>query len=125
MTQVIVAYYDTQPEEIRETQDLIIPGEDLEDEYGSDDEVNEMSKPIRVLSGFTIFDPKHQNELVSLNVMEEDDGVDREFEAVGYVVPSFINEEDEGQEDGLDNEPQYLRLGALLRYLFDPTEESE
>lgn len=125
MTQTLVAYYDAQPDEIRETHDLIIIGEDLEDEYGSDNEVQEMSKPIRILSGFTIFDPKHQNELVSLNVMEEDDGMDREFEAVGYVVPSFINDEDEGQEDGLDNEPQYVRLGAILRYTYNFTEESE
>jgi DNA (cytosine-5)-methyltransferase 1 len=104
---------------------MVIAGEDLDDEYGSDEEDNDHNKPIRILTSFSIFDPKHRNEMVSLTAMEEEDGIDREIEAAGYVVPSFINEEDEGQEDGLENAPQYVRLGAILRYTFDFTKESE
>lgn len=123
-----MAYYDTQPEEIRETQHLVVAGEDFEDGYGSDDEGQEgqeNEKPVRALMSFSIFDPNHRNEMVSLATMDEDDGIDRKLEAAGYVIPSFINEEDEGQEDGLDNEPQYVRLGSILGYSFDVTKDSE
>lgn len=123
--QILVAYYETQAEEIRETRQLVVAGEDLDDEYGSDEEDNDHNKPIRILTSFSIFNPKHRNEMVSLTAMEEEDGIDREFEAAGYVMPWFINEEDEGQEDGLGNAPQYVRLGAILRYTFDCTKESE
>ncbi|KAF9469584.1 S-adenosyl-L-methionine-dependent methyltransferase [Collybia nuda] len=120
-----VAYYDTQPEEIRETRHLAVAGEDFEDGYGSDDDDQGKEKPVRALTSFSIFDPKHRNEMVSLTVMEEDDGEHREFEAAGYVVLAFINEEDEGQEDGLDHVPQYIRLGSILRFTFDFTKESD
>ncbi|KAF9469568.1 S-adenosyl-L-methionine-dependent methyltransferase [Collybia nuda] len=122
---ISVAYYDTRPDEIRETHDLVIVGEDFEDGYDPSDEDQEISKPIRVLTSFSIFDPRHRNEMVSLNVIEEEDAIDREFEAAGYVVPLFINEEDEGQEDGLEDMFQYVRLGAILRYTFDFTIESD
>jgi DNA (cytosine-5)-methyltransferase 1 len=63
--------------------------------------------------------------MVSLATIEQDDGLDRQFEGAGFVTPYLINEEDEGQEDGLEGELQYVRLGAILRYTLDYTEETE
>lgn len=51
--------------------------------------------------------------------------MDRQFEGAGLVVPYFVNEEDEGQDDETEINPQYVRLGAILRYTFDYTQESE
>lgn len=98
---------------------MIVFGED------TDGEANDEDKPIRVLNHFSIFDPKHQYEMVSLSTIEEDDGVDRECEGAGLVTPFVLNDEDEGQEDGLDSLPQYVRLGAILRFSIDYTKEEE
>ncbi|KAF8167566.1 hypothetical protein B0H34DRAFT_792278 [Crassisporium funariophilum] len=114
-----VAYYQKHgPRPLIESSNLVIPGEDPEQE---DDE----EKPVRVLSDFTIFDPKHRNELVSLASIEEDDGVDRQFEGVGNVLAYFGRDEDEGQEDEMDHEPQNVHLGAILRYTLDYTQVNE
>ncbi|KNZ81672.1 DNA (cytosine-5)-methyltransferase 1 [Termitomyces sp. J132] len=105
-----------------ESPDLVIIGEDpFADE---DDDPN--AKPVRVLSDFAIYDPKHRNEMVLLSSIEEDDGVDRQFEAEGIVSPYYQNDEDEGQEDDDDiednSELKMVKLGAILRYTFDYTE---
>lgn len=100
-----------------EDSELVITGEDPED--GLDE------KPIRLLSDFSIFDPKHRNEFVSLAAIEEDDGEDRQFEAAGMVMPYFVSEEDEGQDEETEIEPQYVRLSAVLRYTVDYAQESE
>lgn len=114
-----MAYYETLPElEIRETQHLVVDGEDFDGDVTDE-------KPLRSLTNFSIFDPNRRNELVSLAALDEDDGEHRQFEAAGYVVPYFINEEDQGQEDGLPNAPQYVRLSSILQYRFDYTKESE
>jgi hypothetical protein len=121
----VVAYYEPRDDELFESADLIIAGEDLDD-VGSDsgaDQVQE--KPVRVLTDFSIFDPKHRNEMMSLSAIEQEDSLDRQFEGAGLVAPYLINEEDEGQEDGLDAELQYVRLGAILRYTLDYAEENE
>ena len=97
---------------------LVIIGEDPDDEDGDGDE-----KPIRELHDFSIFDPKHRNEMVTLEALEQDDSVDRQFEAAGVVMPSFINDEDAGQEE--DVELQYVRLSSILRYTVDYTDENE
>lgn len=102
-----------------ENSELVITGEDPEDG------LDEGEKPIRLLSNFSIFDPKHRNEFVSLASIEDDDGVDRQFEGAGMVMPYFVNEEDEGQDEETETEPQYVRLGAILRYTVDYTQESE
>ncbi|KAG6840764.1 hypothetical protein C0991_004549 [Blastosporella zonata] len=94
-----------------ELENLVIADE-REDEEDDDPD----AKPIRVLTDFAIYDPKHNNEMVLLNAIEEDDGVDRQFEAEGAMLPYFPNEEDEG-----DEEPRMVRLGAVLRYTFDYT----
>lgn len=113
-------YYQKRREELIEDSELVITGEDPED--GLDDG----EKPIRLLSEFSIFDPKHRNELVSLAAIEEDDGLDRQFEGAGMVVPYFISDEDEGQnEEETEIEPRYVRLSVILRYTVDYTQESE
>ncbi|KAG6878958.1 hypothetical protein C0992_006313 [Termitomyces sp. T32_za158] len=109
-----------------ESADLVIIGEDpfaVEDEEGDPN-----VKPVRVLSDFAIYDPKHGNEMVPLSSIEEDDGVDRQFEAEGVVSPYYQNDEDEGQEDDDENEDsnnseaKLVKLSAILRYTFDYTE---
>jgi len=116
--------YRRQPDEIDENDRLVIDGEDPYHEFddggdnaSSDDENEEggghrnannsdaaNDKPIRELYEFYVFDPKHGNELVSLEALEQDDGVDRWFEAVGRVKAHFLSDEDDGQEDGLDDD---------------------
>lgn len=112
-------YYQKRREELIENNELIITGEDPENG------LDEGEKPIRLLSDFSIFDPKHRNEFLSLDAIEDDDGVDRQFEGAGMVMPYFVSEEDEGQDDETEVEPQYVRLGAILRYTVDYTLESE
>ncbi|KAG5635917.1 hypothetical protein H0H81_009679 [Sphagnurus paluster] len=107
------------PKARQERADLLLPGEDP---FGDEDDAGD-TKPIRVLTDFAIYDPRHGNELVSLAALEQDDGVDRQFEAAGLAAAYVANEEDEGQED--DGEPKlealHLRLGAILRFTFDWT----
>lgn len=127
MISIAVAYYESRDNELYESPDLVITGEDadnleLESESGAD---RLHDKPIRVLTDFSIFDPKHRNEMVSLAAIEHDDGLDRQFEGAGFVAPYLINEEDEGQEDGLEGELQYVRLSAILRYTLDYTGQNE
>lgn len=91
------------------------------------------SKPVRVLNDFTVFDPRHRCELVTLDMLEaSEDGVDREFEGAGYAVPyGGGDDEDEGQEDGAEEheaghrEWEYVRLGAIMRYWVDYEKEFE
>ena len=101
-----------------EDEDLVILGEDPDPEDGSDE------KPIRELDSFVIFDPKHRNELVTLDALEQDDGLDRQFEAVGHVRPYFLSDEDEGQEDDVEA-PQIVHLSAILRFTVNYTEDTE
>ena len=118
-----VSFYVPRPDEKLETPELVIPGEDPEDEPLEDDE-----KPVRILTEFSIFDPLHRNEMVSLAAIEEEDGVDRHFEGAGWVAADFISE-DVGQEDwDVDEEEDrkvYVRLGAILRYTLDYKSENE
>ncbi|RDB29208.1 DNA (cytosine-5)-methyltransferase 3 [Hypsizygus marmoreus] len=124
-----VAFYIPQPGEVLETPDLVILGEDPfvnEDRDAGDSQDDD--KPVRVLTEFTFFDPKHRNEMVSLSSIEEDDGVDRQFEGAGRVSPYAIIEEDEGQEDGLDDDTEggvYVRLSAVLRFMIDYSKPSD
>ncbi|KAF8963951.1 S-adenosyl-L-methionine-dependent methyltransferase [Flammula alnicola] len=131
------AYYQPKNKEIIETEKLIIRGEDPDPD--DDDAADE--KPIRELDDFSIFDPKHGREMVSLEALEQDDGVDRQFEAAGNVLAHYENAEDRGQEDDDDDEeeedqnknkrgkekkkPQYVRLSAILRYSVNYTHDKE
>jgi DNA (cytosine-5)-methyltransferase 1 len=107
--------------EIRETDKLVIQGEDPDED---EDEEDSDQKPIRLLDDFAIFDPKHGHEMVTLDALEQDDGVDRQFEAAGLVTAYYENDEDEGQEDG-DTEPLYVNLSAILRYSVDYSMDAE
>ncbi|KAG6831961.1 hypothetical protein H0H87_003296, partial [Tephrocybe sp. NHM501043] len=104
-----------------EGPDLVIAGE-CEDEEDSGPDV----KPVRVLSDFAIYDPKHSNEMVLLSAIEEDDGVDRLFEAEGIVSAYYANGVDEGEDDNVDEDgdktqpvQKMVYLAAILRYTFD------
>ena len=120
-TKFLVSFYAARPDERIETEELVIPGEDPEDNPDEDNQ-----KPVRVLTDFSIFDPLHRNEMVSLAAIEEEDGVDRHFEGAGWVTAYFIDE-DVGQEDWDDDEEEqvYVRLGAILRYTLDYRSEYE
>ncbi|KAK0466328.1 S-adenosyl-L-methionine-dependent methyltransferase [Desarmillaria tabescens] len=52
--------------------------------------------------------------------MEENDGVARIFRASGFVRPTFVNDEDEGQEDGMD-EDAYLHLNSIITFSYNYT----
>ncbi|OCH84951.1 S-adenosyl-L-methionine-dependent methyltransferase, partial [Obba rivulosa] len=110
--------YKPDPEDLSERADLVIYGEDR----GEDEDPT--LKPVRILSDFCIFDPNHDMEVVSLDLLQQSDGVaGRHFEAAGLVSPEFLNEEDEGQEDGIDESQDFnfqrLRTSAILNFSFD------
>ncbi|KAJ3509389.1 hypothetical protein NLJ89_g5249 [Agrocybe chaxingu] len=114
------AYYRKNPKYILESKNLIIDGEDPDPEEGEDE------KPIRELYDFYIFDPIHRNELVSLVGLEQDDGVERQFEAAGKVRAHFASDEDEGQEEEeMEVQPTSVHLTAIMRYTVDYTRENE
>ncbi|EMD32847.1 hypothetical protein CERSUDRAFT_99217 [Gelatoporia subvermispora B] len=112
--------YKPNPDDLEEKADLIIFGEDR----SQDDDPN--TKPVRILSDFCIFDPNHGMEIVSLELLQESDGVaDRHFEAAGWVFPDFLNPEDEGQEDDIDDKRDFnfqrVRTSAIMNFSFDYT----
>lgn len=95
---------------MNERADMIIFGEDLEDDDGS--------KPVRVLTDFVIFDIKHDNEIVSLDALD-DRTIERQLEAVGYVAPAYINEEDAGQDDDVSDDAEKQRLRTSVIWNFE------
>lgn len=105
-----------------ETPRLVIPGESAEDEItkrlitsvGSlNSAKDEETKPVRVLDHFSIYDPKDRNKYISLSALEEQDGIERHFEAQGSVS-AFMNEEDAGQEDDLGFDPSvFVSLSSI------------
>jgi DNA (cytosine-5)-methyltransferase 1 len=107
-------------DEIPEEKAYINLGEDPDAEDDKD-------KPVRLLTDFCIFDPKHDMELISLSELEKDDGtLDREIEGAGDVRSFILNDEDAGQEDDLDDEQvSRIRLSAIMRYTIDYTQDDE
>jgi DNA (cytosine-5)-methyltransferase 1 len=98
---------------------LVIPGEDPDAHTGTD-------KPLRILSDFCIFDPRHNNEVVILSSMEEADGADRQFEGAGSAIPLLENEEDEGQEDDIiDNQAVYVALESIWHFSVNYSVDNE
>ncbi|EKM61513.1 uncharacterized protein PHACADRAFT_204683 [Phanerochaete carnosa HHB-10118-sp] len=82
---------------------------------------NGKNKPTRILTDFVIFDPGHDDELVSLEDLF-DHTIDRSFEATGNVAPEFINEEDAGlDDDGFEDDlaKQRLRTSAIFSFTLD------
>ncbi|GLB43613.1 putative class I-like SAM-binding methyltransferase superfamily, C5-methyltransferase family protein [Lyophyllum shimeji] len=116
------AFYEDEGYE-RESDSLVLNGEDPS---AGEERDGKPDKPVRVLDDFTFFDPNHRNEMVSLTAIEEDDGVERQFEGAGVIYPYVVNEEDKGQEDD-DTPPDMknIRLGAILRYTFDYTQPND
>ncbi|KAF9444348.1 S-adenosyl-L-methionine-dependent methyltransferase [Macrolepiota fuliginosa MF-IS2] len=141
-------YYASKPNEIKESAETFLDGEDelFSDSDADSDTDSSMSsrqgsrqpnrqrkpkeKPIRLLTEFTIFDSRHRNEYVVLSKIEEEDGVDRRFEAAGWVVPFYVDEGDliggDGEGGGGDDiEPVYMRIAPILRYSVDWTKDRD
>ncbi|KAK0208944.1 S-adenosyl-L-methionine-dependent methyltransferase [Desarmillaria ectypa] len=100
-----------------ETRRLVLPGEDPE-------EIDNELKIIRYLTNFAFYDDNNNNALVPLSLMEENDGVTRNLRASGFVRPYLVNDEDEGQEDGLDDDA-YLHLGSIMTFSFNYAKKDE
>jgi DNA (cytosine-5)-methyltransferase 1 len=120
-------HYRPRDTEVLETApDLAIQGEDPEaSPYGVGDTSD---KPTRVLTDFSIFEPRRDHEMVSLGLVVQRNG-DNVIEAAGYVTAEINNEEDAGQEDEDEEEAEesvYLRLGPILRVhvAYEPEHES-
>ncbi|PIL29860.1 DNA methyltransferase [Ganoderma sinense ZZ0214-1] len=111
--------YHPHPDEIKEDAETVVQGEDPDDYRDGE------GKPVRQLSGFVVFDPSPSRgfELIPLDLLHDSASTDRQFEAAGCVSPVYLNEEDEGQEDGLEDdehlEPQHFRTTAIFRYIID------
>ena len=127
-------FYFARPDEVTETADMFLEGEDEyfdnddSDEEGSSPSTQPRSrtdgdKPIRLLTDFTIFDTRHRNEYVVLSQIEEEEGVDRRFEATGWAVPSYADEQDlMGEDEGAGEEvvePVFMHIGPVLGYSID------
>jgi DNA (cytosine-5)-methyltransferase 1 len=103
--------YEPRPYEVVESDNLFIFGEEQ-------DPPDDGRKRTRVLSHFTFFDDHHDNNMISLDVLDEGMGGDNRVLAAGFVVARYEIDEDEGQEDDLDVEAerQYIRTSRILRY---------
>ena len=64
-----------------------------------------------------------------LSQIEEEEGVDRRFEATGWAVPSYADEQDLMGEDGGTGEevvePVFMRIGPMLGYSVDWRQDNE
>lgn len=119
-----VAYYqEDEPNSIIESPDLVLPGEDPFQREDADGGTQQ--KPFRILTNFSFFDLSHRNEMISLSVIDQDDSVNRECVGAGVVFPYIANEEDEGQEDDGEDDRFYVRLGGIVTYFFDYTEDRD
>lgn len=119
LTPYLVARYSPRGDEIDE-DDLLAErlGESV------DGEPPGSSKPIRILSDFTIFDPHHSNEMLPPSAMDSDEGVDRAFSAAGRVRVHSEDDNEEEEED-MDGLSPYVTLGAVLRWSLDLTKVEE
>ncbi|KAF4607079.1 hypothetical protein EYR38_001136 [Pleurotus pulmonarius] len=94
--------------------DLVIIGEEPPEPDATD-------KPVRYLTNFSVFDPRHHSEMVSLVELEEVDATkDRDFVATGFVS-AFVEggDEDEGEDEIKEADMPFVRLGSLFRYYVD------
>jgi DNA (cytosine-5)-methyltransferase 1 len=119
---VLAKYYQPENNELLETEDLIVIGEDP----GA---LNDGQKPTRILHNFAFFDPTRDLVMVSLSHLDGrrgNDDDDHTFEGAGEVTSVPENDEDEGQEDDLeDDDPQLIRIKNILGYSIDYTEDEE
>jgi len=102
-----------------ETEDLIVIGEDP-------DTRNDGEKPTRILGHFAFFDPTRDLVMISLSYLDEEHENDnRMLEGAGMVASISENDEDEGQEDDLDDEPQFIHISNILGYSINYTKDEE
>ena len=109
---------------------MIITGEDLDDDADADSDqtLRSESKPVRILSDFSFYDPRNNLEMVPLPRVGEDHGFDQHIEAVGFVTPFVLNEEDDAQLDDSvadDQDRQYLRLSTIINLSIDYSKKDE
>ncbi len=71
-------YYESLPEELEENEMLTLPGEDLDTAAADDDG---FTVPCRYLDEFVIFDLRRNNQLVTLDAIEDDTA---ELRAAGH-----------------------------------------
>lgn len=60
--------------------------------------------------------------MISLNALDEEADDDHQIQGAGFVVARYDIDEDEGQEDDLedeDDEPQFIRIPEIRRYIID------
>lgn len=62
--------------------------------------------------------------MISLSYLDEDNN-DRVLEGAGIVASKLENDEDEGQEDDLEDEPQFIHITNILGYSIDYTKDEE
>ncbi|KAF5345158.1 hypothetical protein D9758_009647 [Tetrapyrgos nigripes] len=74
-------------------------------------------KPIMLVESFTVFDPKHENEMVNLDLLEVSDGLNRHFQCSGHVIPDYEDVEDEDEEDGI--EPVWVDFSAIYSFWYE------
>ncbi|KAF9566963.1 S-adenosyl-L-methionine-dependent methyltransferase [Agrocybe pediades] len=132
--------YEKKTNEIVESDNLVLSGEEDQriEENVAQDRRRPNDKPIRELHNFCMFDPNFSNEYVTLEALDQNDGVDRKYEAAGLVMPYFVSDEDEGQEDDdgqdgrrkngdgeMTHQRVYVHLSTILRYTVDYTQQSE
>lgn len=115
------AFYSPSPNrhEIDEDDpDLEIRGEEPSDPDTAD-------KPVRILNAFTMFDPKHRFEMVSLQALADDDPNANGFVVVGYAS-AFMAEGDEDEEDEEEDEDQpVVKLYRLISYSIDTASQND
>ena len=98
-----------------ESNFLILPGEAPPEDEDEDDTV-----PTRYLDDFSIFDPKDQNKMLSLSLLDTAGVKAKNFEGEGCATVFVERDEDEGQDDDdIDDWPTRIRLTAILRYYVD------
>lgn len=61
-----------------------------------------------------IYDPSHNNQIVSLDLLERSDGLNRDFIAVGYVWPVF--EAGYSDQEDEDYSPVLLQTGSIMNF---------
>ena len=62
--------------------------------------------------------------MISLSCLDEENN-DRVLEGAGMVMSTSENDEDEGQEDDLEDEPQFIRITNILGYSINYAEDEE
>ncbi|KAJ8474338.1 hypothetical protein ONZ45_g15979 [Pleurotus djamor] len=70
---------------VQEMTNLLIEGKD------ESETPNPNSKPVRILTDFAIFDPKHGSEMISLEALEDPDSLNHDFVAADCRIHVYRN----------------------------------